>query len=141
MISQVLFGLLLIFIGGWLVWQTDKHAREEMASEQTEEERNLGRSRLRRRMLGSMLVGLLGLSIITGLLVRSPQRMLWYWGGVLCLVLALVWLALLDLLSTTQHVRRLRRKHSEEQSRMRRELDAELVRLKANRPSPPLDSN
>ena len=133
MIAQVVFGLLLIFIGGWLVWQTDKQARDESSSAHSDDDRKATRARLRRRMFGSILIGLLGLSMITGLLVRTPQRMLWYWGGVLCLVLALVWLALLDVLSTSQHVRRLRRKHSEEQSKMRRELDAELNRLKAAR--------
>lgn len=82
------------------------------------------RRQLRRRLLTSILIGLVGVAVLPAKWITSPSAGLLYWSGVLVLV---CWIAILAL----SDVRGIKRHYQREQSSMageRADIEADLKR-------------
>jgi hypothetical protein len=86
------------------VW---KQLREE---ELDERELNFRRRQFRRRVQTSAMIGLLGVAIVVGQVlldvVKSPKLQVYYWIGVLALLLWIVLLAVADMVATSAYYSR-----------------------------------
>jgi hypothetical protein len=76
-------------------------------------------------------MGVIGLAMASGVVMQNPRRILFFWSGVLSLVLALFIIALLDVLNTNQQLRRIRRQQQVVQQRWQQEMTAELQQRRA----------
>lgn len=133
---QIAFGASLIAVAAGLFWH---HLRvealwaEEAArwpDHATDDQRQATRLRHRRRLQGSLLIGLVGLAMMGGTLLASPLQLLLFWCSVLLLVLSIIWLGLSDLWSTRQHMRAMHEQHRRATEQIRAELEAEIARFR-----------
>lgn len=107
------------------------------------DERRHFRRRFLRRLQTSALLTLAGVALIVGQLIPArawPSLFVFFWCGVVLLLMWVVLLALADAASTRAYVGRLRNQRSAERSK----LEQELMRLKRLRqdgrpPDPPAD--
>lgn len=124
--ASTLFGIVLVALGGgmigrhWAVW------KNRCAQDLSDEERDFWRRQFRRRTRASGLVVLLGVFVLMGPLLSSPAMQLIYWTGALLAVAWLVILAVADVMSTREHLGRLR----EQFLTQRATLEAEVKRLR-----------
>jgi UDP-N-acetylmuramyl pentapeptide phosphotransferase/UDP-N-acetylglucosamine-1-phosphate transferase len=109
-----LVGLFLIAISGALIW-SQWRSRGRVAD----------RGQIRRRMLTSALMGLLGVAIVAGqfiLAAVTPIAFMLFWLAVLCLAGLLGLSGFLDLLVTRSKTRRQLQDHALELRRLQGEL-------------------
>jgi hypothetical protein len=127
--SLVLGGILLACAVGLMVW----HLRVWRAAR----ERKLDgieyayrRHQFRRRVQTTAMLGLTAVALPIGVMaMRWPRGGVFFWGGVLLLVVWLCLLALADVLASGQHYGRLRNQVALEEAR----LQGELYRLRGAR--------
>ncbi len=75
-----------------------------------ERELDFRRRQFRRRVQTSAMIGLLGVAIVVGQLlldfVKSPRFLVYYWIGVLAILLWILLLAVADMMATSAHYSR-----------------------------------
>jgi hypothetical protein len=126
MLPAFLVSLALLGLSGLLI---DSHRRSwrlaDAASDFSAQARRFGLSQYRRRMQASSMIGLIGLAIGIGPLVpKRPGPMAFYLATLLAACAWIMLLALLDVLATRQHYRRLRGEQTTAQLKLAMELRA-----------------
>lgn len=124
MIGVVVISLSLLGISGLLV---DSHRRAwrvvRESSTLPARDRRFARSMYRRRMLASGTIGLVGAAIAVGPLVpQLPLPMAAYLAAMLAACAWIMLLAMLDVLATRQHYRRLRSENRARQLQLTLEM-------------------
>jgi hypothetical protein len=129
--AQIIFGIgLMVLAGGMFI----KGRARLIAADHPELSDSDQRHERKRQFLGRVMVflmGVIGLAMASGVVMQNPRRILFFWSGVLSLVLALFIIALLDVLNTNQQLRRIRRQQQVVQQRWQQEMTAELQQRRA----------
>ncbi|MFM7844196.1 MAG: hypothetical protein ACKOBW_17875 [Planctomycetota bacterium] len=129
--AQIIFGIgLMVLAGGMLI----KGRGRLMSADHPDLSDIDRRYERKRQFLGRVmvfLIGVIGLAMVSGAMIQNPRRILFFWSGVLSLVLALFVIALLDVLNTNQQLRRIRRQQQAAQQRWQQEMTAELQQRRA----------
>ena len=126
MIASFFIGALLVAAGAVLMlWHRANllQTRDEQPSERDEE---FAWRRFRRRMQASGMMGVVGVAIILGQLPMSPLFALFYWSGVVLVVLWMMLLALADALNSFWHYQG----DTKRQQQQRAALTAKLHKLR-----------
>jgi hypothetical protein len=122
-LSTTLLGLTLAAIAAGLMfhhWRAWRRVRDD--AERPEPERRFAWRQFRRRMQTSGMIGLAGLGMLAGQFIRAPLLLVFFWAGVMLLLLWVVLLALADVIATQQHFGAARRQNLSEQTRAQAEL-------------------
>ncbi|MFO0905462.1 MAG: hypothetical protein U0939_20805 [Pirellulales bacterium] len=145
--NQILFGAVLVVIAACLGWhqqRTNRHwddASQPLQDALSEAERQYLSQRRRRRMLTSVMIGMVGCVIAAGVLIRDERQSLFFWCSVLMLTLGIVTLGVADLLGTRRHLQAVFAAQRRAADRMRRELEEEVAALRARGRTPPPESS
>lgn len=124
MLGVIFISLSLLSISGLLI---DSHRRAwQLARESStlpERDKRFAGAMYRRRMLASSTIGLVGAAIAVGPLVpRSPLPMAAYLAALLAACAWIMLLAMIDVLATRQHYRRLRSENRARQLQLTLEM-------------------
>jgi hypothetical protein len=125
MLTIALSATLLAASAGLLAWHV-KTWREADHGGLGEQERTFHARRFRRRLQASAMLGIIGLLLLGELWLKDPRTMLFYWSGVLLLVVWLLLLAASDWLASRLHFRAQLTTLQQERTR----LQADLKRLR-----------
>ena len=126
MLVPALFSLsLLVVAGAWIVSHLKSWRAARGRQDLSEAERLFLGRRFRRRMQASSMLALLALAVFAGQMIpyrRYPSLFVWFWFGVLLLVIWVFLLALADALANRQHLRELQRDRLVAEAQLRAEL-------------------
>jgi hypothetical protein len=123
-----LVSLVLLAVAGGLLASHVRAWRRLPEADYEPRERDFRRTQLRRRMQTSAMMILLAVALFASrFLPRSVLPMLFYWGGVLLLLLWIALLAVVDIWATKHYFGRMRHEYLVERAK----LEAELRRLRS----------
>jgi hypothetical protein len=119
-LSATAAGLMVSHVLAWQRFEGSRDAADP-------KERVYRRRQFRRRVQGSVLLGLLAVALVAGHWVSSPPWHPWafasYWGLVLLVVAWVALLALADLVSTRLYFGRIEEHYRLEETRLKAELE------------------
>ena len=121
----VILAVSLWIISGLLIWSHLRAWRHAQAADLDDRHRDFAWRQFRRRIQASSMLGLIGLVVLIGGLVRpheQPSLFLTIWLIVAVLVLWLVLLAGADAIATRAHLLRTVRQHHDEAVRFSTEI-------------------
>ena len=125
MISLYLFPLsLLLLSGGLIYWNLRSWRRLEREGGDAEE-LDHGRRQFRRRVQASIMLGLLAVALCLGQLIPArqyPSLYVFFWIGVVLLLMWMVLLAIGDMVVNRQRLARFQRQRRIEEARLQAEL-------------------
>jgi hypothetical protein len=103
----------------WSHWTTWRRVRDERLEGA---ERRFAWGQFRRRMQSSGMVGIVGALMLAAPWVRAPLAVLFYWSGIVLLLVWIILLATADALATRVHFSQLRRDDLIEEIQLRARL-------------------
>jgi uncharacterized membrane protein YkgB len=121
--SVLLAAILLACACGLMVWHL-RAWRASKAQGLEQAEYDYRRLQFRRRMQTTAMLGLMAVALPIGLLVMQwwPKAGVFFWGGVLLLVVWVVLLALADVWATSLHYGRVQTNFTVEQAKLQAEV-------------------
>jgi len=141
--NQISFGVVLVIVAAGLFWhqrlanQQWDVAAGSLPESLRRDERQFLQVRRRRRLLTSVMIGLVGIVIAFGVLIRSERIALYFWCSILFLTLNIIILGLVDHMGTRRHLHAVFAAQRRVTDQMRRELEAEVAALREKSTSPP----
>lgn len=122
--GSIIVGALVLAAGTLLMTRHRAALQESRRQKQTTREEEFAWRRFRRRMQASAMMAVIGIGLMLGQLPMSPLVALFYWGGVLLIVLWMMLLALADALNSYWYFRRVRQHQLRQHSSMTARLNA-----------------
>lgn len=106
MLSTILFASLLVFLSlGLLAWHYNAWQAVDHGG-LGERDHEFYRRQFRRRMIGSGMIGIVGLLMISSLWIEDTLQAAIFWSGILFILFWMVLLALSDVWATRMHYSR-----------------------------------
>lgn len=130
--AQIMLGIALILLAGGMLAKGRSPLIAPDHPDISEADHVHERKRLKLGRVMVLLIGLIGIAMVSGVAIHNSRRLVLLWAGVLSLVLAIFVTALLDMINTHKQLRRIRRQQQIAQQRWQQEMVAE---LKERRPS------
>lgn len=111
MISAVAFAFVLVMLSAFLVFTHVSKWNDLRVADLKPERIEFGRRQFRRRLFGSLLIGLAGLACLASPWMIDPRQseFWWYWSGLLVIVALLGALAIVDAWDTYRYFRSVQR--------------------------------
>lgn len=139
MLPQILFGLGLV---GLSIFLLRMHRGERAGVDADTDNRQARRqaiSLLRRRSISSALIGLAGMMVVGGVLIKSTVALAIYWSLALVVVILIITLGLMDFLRSRSYLRVLEAEHRKERAALEAEVLAHMKRRKNDADEEPND--
>jgi len=128
MLPQVLFGIGLVGLSLFLL-RMHRGERERQRLEPGDRRaKNEAAARFRRRTLSSALIGVAGMLVVGGVLIRHPVAMAIYWSIAMIVVVLIIVLGTLDFLRSRRYLYDLRVQHLAERAALEAEVAAHMKR-------------
>ena len=128
MFSNLIFATVLFAIAALLMLQHEFKWRKVQRTERDTREVEFARRQYRRRLQASGLIGAVAVAIAVSGWIEHPPLVLFYWIGVVLIVVWILLLGLADWVSSYAHFQRIHKRQLAEHAALQAELKAELER-------------
>jgi heme exporter protein D len=121
--TNLAFAVFLIVVSAVLLCTHVRAWRETQRGDSDDKAVDFLRRQFRRRMQASLMIGVVGLTVIAGLWIEEGVISVFYWSGVLLIVVWIAILAIADLVNSRFYLNQIRDQHATERAALQAEVD------------------